>query len=257
MAGAKPPADPPAPARPGTTSSCARRPCRSHRRVISGAGPAVAPAADDPQRVHAPVPDRGPDHAVGGPQQARLLRRRTGSRPAARGGPGRCQRISSASRLPIPAIRSWSMQPGLDRRGAPPRAARNWAGVISWASGPARLDRRVQPDAAQAPRVDQHEPAAVGEGQGEPGPAVVARAAAALPVVAAVDLGPVGVGDHDLARHPEVNAERDRLGPRRRPGTTCSCPAASRPTSSPPSSAWRISPGGAGGTRRCRSRRRP
>src|SRR6202020_1786776 len=36
--------------------------------------------------------------------------------------------------------------------------------------------------------------------------------APAFPVVAAVDLGPAGVGDHDLARHPEVDPQRDRAG---------------------------------------------
>src|SRR6185437_16745798 len=73
------------------------------------------------------------------------------------------------------------------------------------------LDRRVEPDAAQAARVDQDEAAAVLEVHGEAGPAVIARLAAAFPVVAAVDLGPVRVGDHDFARHAEVDAERDLI----------------------------------------------
>src|SRR6202000_3509059 len=44
---------------------------------------------------------------------------------------------------------------------------------------------------------------------GKASPAVIAGLAAAFPVVASVDLGPGGVGDHDLARHAEVNAERE------------------------------------------------
>ena len=78
--------------------------------------------------------------------------------------------------------------------------------------GPQFPDGRVEPDPAQAPRVDEQEAAAVFEGHGEAGPAVVTGAAAALPVVAAVDLAPVRVGDHDLARHAEMNAERDVVG---------------------------------------------
>jgi hypothetical protein len=100
-------------------------------------------------------------------------------------------------------------EPGLDRcRGAcrergPELGRRDQLGV-----GPQLLDGRVEPDAAKAPRVDEQEAAAILEGQAEASPAVIARLAAAFPVVAAVDLGPARVGDHDLARHAQVNAER-------------------------------------------------
>ncbi len=113
----------------------------------------------------------------------------------------------------MPAIRCWSMIRALT--GAEPPAAstaRNCAGVITCASGPSRSIGGLSLIAAESPRVDQHEAPAVGERHREAGPAVVARLAAALPVVPAVDLGPVRVGDHDLARHAEVNAERDVIG---------------------------------------------
>ncbi|HEY1671136.1 MAG TPA: hypothetical protein VGG50_00370 [Streptosporangiaceae bacterium] len=104
-------------------------------------------------------------------------------------------------------------QPGLDRRGRACAQGRPELGRRDPLRVRAQLvHRRVQPDTAQPTGVDQHQPAPVGEEQREPGPAVVTGPALALPVVAAVDLGPAGVGDHDLARHPEVDPQCDRAG---------------------------------------------
>ena len=65
-------------------------------------------------------------------------------------------------------------QPGLDRRGRPRAQGRPELGRGDPLRVRAQLvHRRVQPDAAQPPGVDQHQPAAVGEEQREPGPAIV------------------------------------------------------------------------------------
>ncbi len=168
------------------------------------------PERDDLQRVHAVVLQRGPERVPHGPQQVALLI--GGQAP---GGPGRVDagppQDLVGQQVADPGDPVLVQQMGLDRgrsgghgrpelgRGDPLRVRAQ------------RLDRRVEPHPAQPPGVDQHQPAPIRERQREAGPAVVAGPAAALPVVAAVDLGPAGVGDDDLARHPEVDPQRDRI----------------------------------------------
>jgi hypothetical protein len=169
------------------------------------------PERDDLQRVHTAVLQRGPERVPHGPQQVALLVR--GQAP---GGPGRMDagppQDLVGQQVADPGDPVLVQQMGLDRgrsnghgrpelgRGDPLRVRAE------------RFDRRVEPHAAQPPGVDQHQPSPVLERQREAGPAVVAGPAAPLPVVAAVDLGPARAGDDDLARHPEVDPQRDRAG---------------------------------------------
>jgi hypothetical protein len=170
------------------------------------------PGRNEPQRVHAPAPDRGLDHGVGGTPQPLLFRTGQAADGTARMDAGLPEDLIG-QQVADPGDPVLVQQPGLDRRGRPHAQGRPELGRRDPLRVRAQLvHRRVQPDAAQPPGVDQHEPATVGEEQREPGPAVVPGPALALPVVAAVDLGPAGVGDHDLARHPEVDPERDRAG---------------------------------------------
>ena len=69
------------------------------------------------------------------------------------------------------------------------------------------LDRRIEPNSAEPPRVDQHQRAAIGEGQGEPAKSVVAKCPSSLPVVTSVDLAAIDISDDDLAGHAEVDSQ--------------------------------------------------
>lgn len=69
------------------------------------------------------------------------------------------------------------------------------------------VEWRVEPDAAKPARIDQPEQGTVSEIQPEPGVAEVTGRPPELPVVAAVDLGAIGSGNHDLAGHAEMDAE--------------------------------------------------
>ena len=138
---------------------------------------------------------------------------------------------------------------------APPGTRR---GVIVAASGPsARSAGRAAPGPAAAGR-----PASADRRRrrsARTGPAVVAGRAPPLPVVAAVDLVAVGVGDDDLAGHARGGCPAAGPASRRPPPTcrtTCSCPAGARPSAAARAARPGSRPGGAAGTRRCRSRRR-
>ena len=118
-------------------------------------------------------------------------------------------RISSASRLPTPASRSWSMSRALS--GPPSRAVPGSRRQRGLELAPCDRERvRPEPalvgrelDRAEAARVVQQEVAPVVEGDAHPHPFVVEDA---RPVAEAVEcLVPV---DHQAARHAEAQAQR-------------------------------------------------
>jgi hypothetical protein len=167
--------------------------------VVARTGAAPVPVRDERQGVHPAVPDRGPDRVPAGSQQPDLVRPGQAADRACRvdaGPPEHLvgQQVADA-RDPLLVH-----EPRLHRRAAPGGEGRPELGrrhQLGVRSQP--FDGGTEPDPAQPPRVDQQQAPAVSEGQGETGPAVVTRLTAALPVVAAVGLGSVGVGDHYLA----------------------------------------------------------
>jgi hypothetical protein len=70
------------------------------------------------------------------------------------------------------------------------------------------LDRRIEPNPAESPRIDEHQRTTVGEGQRKPAEPEVAGRPPALPVVTAVDLAAIDIGDDNLAGHAEVDSQR-------------------------------------------------
>ena len=166
------------------------------------------------------------------------------------------QRISSASRLPMPATTCWSSRRALSGADPPRQGRLELRGGDRRGVGAQTVDGRVEGDATQPTRVDQQQAAAVREGQGEPRPAVVAGHAAALPVVAAVDLAAVDVGDDDLPGHAEANAQRRAVG--RRCRTTATCPGGARRSVGGRAGATgsRLADGAGTRSRRCRRPRR-
>ncbi len=150
-----------------------------------------------------------------------------------------CQRISSASRLPTPAITDWSSSPGLDRRAR----ATDPLGELGSGHQPGIrtkiIEIRVQAYPAEAPGVEQPQRPAVRVGDHEPIPAGQILAGRRQPVIATVH--PVATlgqrsargGDQDVPAHPQVQTEHrprrprsahagrlapDRLAPPERPG---------------------------------------
>ena len=168
------------------------------------------PERNDLQRVHPAVLQRDPDRVPQGPQQVALLI--GGQAP---GGPGRMDagppQDLVGQQVADPGDPVLVQQMGLDRGGSGGHGRPELGRGDPLRVRAERFDRRIEPHPAQPPGIDQHQPAPVRERQREPGPPVVARFPAALPVVAAVDLGPARIGDDDLARHPQVDPERDRV----------------------------------------------
>ena len=70
------------------------------------------------------------------------------------------------------------------------------------------LDRRIEPNPGESPRIDEHQRTTVGEGQRKPAEPVVAGRPPALPVVTAVDLAAIDIGNDNLAGHAEVDSQR-------------------------------------------------
>ena len=159
------------------------------------------------------------------------------SDPAGRRGESRArQSVSSASRLPTPAITRWSSSSRLERRRAAPdpraeRRARDLGGV-----GADVREVRRDERAAEPALVAQREPPAVGELERE-----------AVPVARRRRLV-----DHDPARPSRGGGRAPaRSSPPRGTCRAGGCAAAAA-RSAPP----RSRPAGAGGRRRCRDRRR-
>jgi len=70
------------------------------------------------------------------------------------------------------------------------------------------FDRRIEPNPAESPRIDQHQRTTVGEGQRKPAEPVVAGRPPALPVVTTIDLAAIDIGNDNLAGHAEVDSQR-------------------------------------------------
>src|SRR5215469_1059870 len=73
--------------------------------------------------------------------------------------------------------------------------------------GPKYLDRRIQANSAESPRIDQQERPSVSESEGETAEAMITDGTTPFPVISAFDLAAVSVDEHDLAGHAQVNAQ--------------------------------------------------
>ena len=174
------------------------------RRLAHVAGVAAAPGAQVGQHL-----------ADGGVEGA--TRSSGDSPPAGRAGsrPAR-HRISSASRLPIPATRAWSSSRALSGAVLAPRAGVELGRRQRQRVGAEPRLVGVERHAAEPPGVAQAQLGAVGEAQRE---AVPARLVAAARVLQPLDRrGPV---DQQAAGHAEAQPEPEPVGvrPARRPSS--------------------------------------
>lgn len=114
-----------------------------------------------------------------------------------------CHRVSSASRLPIPATTDWSSSRAFSGARPRPTRSRKSAREISPAVGAQRVEIGVEAHPAQPSRVEQDQLFAVGEGDPEPEPLGFLHAAAELLRAER----PALVAEPQLAGHPQVQAE--------------------------------------------------
>ena len=162
----------------------------------------------------------------------------TDSSPATAAGESRARHsVSSASRLPTPAITPWSSSRAFSAVVPRPTRSRKTSRPTSAASGPDVREVRVDHRAAEPPLVAQRHPAAVGELERE-----------AVPVAAAPRPRRPRSGP------PSRGAARGRGRRRSRPTGTSR--AGARASAGGRSARRRSRPAGAGGRRRCRGRRR-
>ena len=146
-----------------------------HLRAVARAPGALMPERDDLAGVGAAVQRRRTSGPTAAPGTDGRRPRAGGCSTGAAGEIRACQSVSSASRFPTPAILDWSSSRALTAIVPLPSTRRNSSGRDLLRVRAERADVGVQPDAPQPPRVEQGQPAAVGELDREPVPLRLAR----------------------------------------------------------------------------------